>query len=121
MKAGERNGMIPFFFLFVQLASFGSNESSNAGNKWSELREAQTKTLSLPKTGMAVTTDIGEPKDIHPKNKQEVGRRLAAIALNDVYHIPQPCRGPVYQSVSFSNGKGILTLYALRDRINGKK
>ena len=99
----------PFYFLFVQLASFGSNESSNAGSKWAELREAQTKTLSLPKTGMAVTTDIGEPKDIHPKNKQEVGRRLAAIALNDVYHFPQTCGGPVYQSVSFSNGKGILT------------
>ena len=76
------------FFLFVQLASFGSNESSNAGNKWAELREAQTKTLSLPKTGMAVTTDIGEPKDIHPKNKQEVGRRLAAIALNILLSYP---------------------------------
>ena len=98
-----------FFFPFVQLASFGLNESSNAGNKWAELREARTKTLSLPETGMAVTTDIGEPKDIHPKNKQEVGRRLAAIALNDVYHIPQTSRGPVYQSVSFSKGKGILT------------
>jgi sialate O-acetylesterase len=99
----------PFYFLFVQLAGFGSNESSNSGNKWAELREAQAKTLSLPKTGMAVTTDIGEPKDIHPKNKQEVGRRLAVIALNDVYHIPQISRGPLYQSVSFSNGKGILT------------
>jgi len=98
-----------FYFLYVQLASFGSNESSNAGSKWAELREAQAKTLSLPKTGMAVTTDIGEPKDIHPKNKQEVGRRLAAIALNDVYHFPQTCGGPVYQSVSFSNGQGILT------------
>jgi len=97
-----------FPFLFVQLASFGSNESSNAGNKWAELREAQTKTLRLPHTGMSVTTDIGDPKDIHPKNKQEVGRRLAAIALNKVYGLSQTCAGPVYDSVSFSNGKAVL-------------
>jgi sialate O-acetylesterase len=92
-----------FPFLFVQLASFGSNESSNAGSKWAELRESQTKTLSISGTGMAVTTDIGEAKDIHPKNKQDVGQRLAAIALADVYKIPQVCNGPVYQSVSFAN------------------
>jgi sialate O-acetylesterase len=98
-----------FPFLFVQLASFGSNESSNAGNKWPELREAQTKTLRLPNTGMAVTTDIGDPKDVHPKNKQEVGRRLAAIALNDVYGIPQTCSGPVFHDVSFSNGKAVVS------------
>jgi len=97
-----------FPFLFVQLASFGSNESSNAGNTWAELREAQTKTLRLPRTGMSVTTDIGDPKDVHPKNKQEVGRRLAAIALNNVYGLSQTCAGPVYDSVSFSNGKAIL-------------
>jgi sialate O-acetylesterase len=98
----------PFPFLFVQLASFGTNESSNAGNKWAELREAQAKTLHLPNTGMAVTTDIGDPKDVHPKNKQEVGRRLAAIALNDVYGLKQTCDGPIYDSVSFSNGKAYL-------------
>ena len=62
---------------------------------------------------MAVTTDIGEAKDIHPKNKQEVGRRLAAIALNDVYNIPQTCNGPVYKSVSFSNGKAFLSFTSI--------
>ena len=102
-----------FPFLFVQLASFGSNESSNAGNKWAEIRESQTKTLSLPKTGMAVTTDVGEAKDVHPKNKQDVGYRLAAIALNDVYNIPQTCNGPVYKSVSFSSGKAILSFTSI--------
>ncbi|HEX3080687.1 MAG TPA: sialate O-acetylesterase, partial [Puia sp.] len=85
-----------FPFLFVQLASFGSDESSNAGNKWAEIRESQSKALALPKTGMAVTTDVGEAKDVHPKNKQVVGHRLAAIALNDVYGLPQTCSGPVY-------------------------
>jgi len=98
-----------FPFLFVQLASFGSNDSSNFGSKWAELRESQSKTLSLPKTGMAVTTDVGEAKDIHPKNKQDVGLRLATIALNDVYHIPQICNGPIYQRVSFADGKAILS------------
>ena len=98
-----------FPFLFVQLASFGSDESSNAGNKWPELREAQLKTLSLPKTGMAVTTDVGEAKDIHPKNKQTVGHRLAAIALNEVYGFSQTGSGPVYRGVSFSKGEATLS------------
>ncbi len=92
-----------FPFIFVQLSSFGSNESANAGSGWAELREAQSNTLRLSKTGMAVTTDIGDPNDIHPKNKQEVGRRLAALALNDIYGISQTANGPVYDSVSFSN------------------
>ncbi len=98
-----------FPFLFVQLSSYGSDGSANAGSSWAELREAQSSTLELPGTGMAVTTDIGEANDIHPKNKQDVGRRLAAIALNDVYRIPQICRGPVYQSVSFVKGQAILS------------
>ncbi|HET7001143.1 MAG TPA: sialate O-acetylesterase [Puia sp.] len=102
-----------FPFLFVQLASFGSDESSNAGNKWAEIRESQSKALDLPKTGMAVTTDIGEAKDVHPKNKQDVGHRLAAIALNDVYAMPQICSGPVFKSVTFSNGKAVLSFASI--------
>jgi sialate O-acetylesterase len=113
IKSWRKEWNDEFPFLFVQLASFGSNESSNAGNKWAEIRESQTKTLSLPKTGMAVTTDVGEAKDVHPKNKQDVGYRLAAIALNDVYNIPQTCNGPVYKSVSFSSGKAILSFTSI--------
>ena len=97
-----------FYFLFVQLANFGSSQSSNAGSDWAELREAQRFTLQSPKTGMAVTIDIGDPKDIHPKNKQEVGGRLAAIALNDVYGFKQTHGGPDYDSVYFSTGKAYL-------------
>ncbi len=79
---GEGN----FPFYFVQLASFNAdNGNSERGSSWAELREAQTRTLSLPATGMSVTTDIGESNDIHPKNKQDVGLRLAAIALNNIY------------------------------------
>src|SRR5579863_1312052 len=102
-----------FPFLFVQLASFGSDESSNAGNKWAEIRESQLKALDLPKTGMAVTIDVGEANDVHPKNKQDVGHRLAAVALNDVYGLPQICNGPVYKSVIFSNGKATLSFNSI--------
>jgi sialate O-acetylesterase len=102
-----------FPFLFVQLTSFGSNESSNKGSKWAELRESQSKTLRLPNTGMAVITDIGNPKDVHPKNKQDVGFRLATIALNDVYKIPQTSIGPVYSSVEFYKGMAVLSFNSL--------
>ena len=72
-----KQGDFPFYF--VQLASYNSaNGDSEKGSTWAELREAQTMTLSLPNTSMAVTTDIGEAKDIHPRNKQDVGKRLAA-------------------------------------------
>ncbi len=90
-----------FPFLFVQLSTFGSAAAnSNNGSNWAELREAQAMTLSLPHTGMAVTTDIGDPKDIHPKNKQDVGKRLAYIALHDVYEKSGEYTGPVYQSMN---------------------
>ncbi|MFY8229844.1 MAG: sialate O-acetylesterase [Opitutales bacterium] len=67
-------------FAWVQLPNF-----SRPGEGWPLMRESMLKTLSLPKTGMAVTIDIGEAKDIHPKNKQEVGRRLSLWALGNVY------------------------------------
>ena len=103
---GEGN----FPFYFVQLASFNSmNGNSEGGSKWAELREAQTHTLSLPATGMSVTTDIGESNDIHPKNKQDVGLRLAAIALNNIYGQPMEYSGPVYDSMAVQGNKIILT------------
>ena len=67
-------------FAWVQLPNFGRE-----GEGWSLVREAMLKTLSLRKTGMAITVDIGETKDIHPKNKQDVGGRLALWALGEVY------------------------------------
>ncbi len=97
-------GDFPFFF--VQLASFNSaNGNSNNGSTWAELREAQTMTLSINNTGMAVTTDIGEEKDIHPKNKQDVGKRLAAIALNKVYGKKVVYSGPMYQGMATAGNK----------------
>lgn len=99
-----------FPFLFVQLSSFGSQQSSNEGSDWAELREAQTMTLSLPNTGMAVSTDIGNAGDIHPRNKLDVGKRLAATALNNVYGMNDILpSGPMYKSSSFNNGKAYIS------------
>jgi sialate O-acetylesterase len=101
-------GHFPFYF--VQLASFNAdNGNSIKGSTWAELREAQTRTLSLPATGMSVTTDIGESNDIHPKNKQDVGLRLAAIAMNNIYGQPGEYSGPVYESMSIQGDKIILS------------
>lgn len=99
-----------FPFLFVQLSTFGSAESnSKNGSAWAELREAQAMTLRLPNTGMAVITDIGNPADIHPKNKQDVGKRLANIALHDVYEKAAEFTGPTFQSMKADGNKAILT------------
>lgn len=73
-------------FHVVQLANFGRPAPSGLASPWAELREAQRRTsLAVPHVGLAVTIDIGEDADIHPKNKQEVGRRLALVALHDDY------------------------------------
>jgi len=95
-----------FPFYFVQLASYNAGNGNSAkGSTWAELREAQTMTLQLPNTGMAVTTDVGEEKDIHPKNKQDVGKRLAAIALNKVYGKKNMFSGRMYQSMKIGGNK----------------
>ena len=99
-----KQGNFPFYF--VQLAGFNSaNGNSLKGSTWAELREAQTLTLSLPNTGMAVTTDIGESNDIHPKNKQDVGKRLAWVALNKTYGIKKEYSGPVFLSMQVSGNE----------------
>ncbi|MFQ5503729.1 MAG: sialate O-acetylesterase, partial [Planctomycetota bacterium] len=83
-------------FLFVQLANFKLRRGD--GRSWAELREAQLMTLAFPDTAMAVTIDIGNPADIHPKNKQEVGRRLALAALARVHGRELVFSGPIYRS-----------------------
>jgi len=96
-------------FYFVQLSSFGSDQNSNKGSNWAELREAQTLTLKLPKTGMAVTTDVGNAKDIHPTNKQDVAHRLATNALKLDYGQAIEYSSPMYDTVTFSEGKATLS------------
>ena len=103
-RSRRNEGQFPFYF--VQLASFNAaNGNSKSGSSWAELRESQTKTLSLPNTGMAVTTDIGNPSDIHPKDKQDVGKRLAAIAFHNVYGDNNVYSGPMYQSMKIDGNK----------------
>ncbi|MGO8731558.1 MAG: sialate O-acetylesterase [Terriglobia bacterium] len=91
-----------FPFLFVQLANWGISQPRS---NWPELREAQQMTLSLPKTGMAVTIDIGDGSDIHPKNKQEVGYRLALPAEAIAYGRDVIYSGPIYESMAAEGGK----------------
>lgn len=100
-----------FPFYWVQLADFKAEKSEPAESDWAELREAQTMTMSrLPKTGEAVIIDIGEGKDIHPKNKVDVGRRLARWALVNDYGVPGIApRSPIYKSVEKQSGKMILS------------
>ena len=95
-------------FYFVQLSSYGPNLSSNQGSGWAELREAQTMTLSLPKIGMAVITDIGNPNDIHPTNKQDVGHRLALNALKMDFGQTVNYASPMYDNVAFEGDKAIV-------------
>jgi sialate O-acetylesterase len=92
-RAAWGEGTPPFYF--VQLANYAS-EGHEGDRDWARLRDAQTQTLALPETGMAVTFDIGEAHNIHPRNKQEVGRRLALIARAKVYGIPPEISGPVF-------------------------
>ena len=94
-------GQGDFPFYFVQLAPF--NYGGWIGDPFflPQIWEAQTATLSVPNTGMAVTTDIGNLKDIHPRNKQEVGRRLALWALAKTYGREDVTySGPLYKSMT---------------------
>lgn len=88
---------LPFYF--VQLANYKQVHTEPAPSMWAELREAQAMALQLPNTGMAVATDIGDAEDIHPKNKQEVGERLARIALAKKYGKDIDYSGPVYKAM----------------------
>ncbi|MFB6341640.1 sialate O-acetylesterase [Saccharicrinis sp. FJH62] len=97
-------------FLYVQLANYGETSCCPTGSKWAELRDAQRRVLDLPKTGMAVTIDIGEWNDIHPLNKKEVGHRLALqankVAYGDTGIISS---GPLYEHMSVENNSIVLT------------
>jgi sialate O-acetylesterase len=92
-------------FLFVQLAGFGPNKPDPAEYPRAELREAQSMTLALPRTGMATAIDIGEELDIHPKNKQDVAHRLFLAAANVAYGEKIVDSGPTYESMRMENDR----------------
>jgi sialate O-acetylesterase len=102
-----------FPFYFVQLANFqGVSEDPAGGNGWAKLREAQTKSLSIPNTGMAVIIDtvpLAEAGDIHPKDKYDVGVRLARWALGRDYGQKDlEVSGPLFKALKIEGGKARL-------------
>ncbi len=101
-----RWGQGEFPFLYVQLPNFRKpQEQPVETTGWVIVQEQMLQTLKVPGTGMAVTIDIGEAGDIHPQNKQDVGRRLAYWALAKVYGQDGVACGPLYQSMSRAGGK----------------
>lgn len=104
-----KQGNFPFYF--VQIAPWQYDAGSNS----QKLREAQFLSLSTPKTGMAVTLDIGNPKTVHPSNKKDVGERLALWALAKDYNKKVVYSGPLYKSMKLEKGKIILTF----DHVDG--
>lgn len=94
-------GDLPFYF--VQIANY-AGKNHPPSRAWAELREAQASALSLPRTGMIVTIDVGEANNLHPKNKLDVGLRLARLALKNDYGKEIPTSGPVFASARPEGG-----------------
>jgi sialate O-acetylesterase len=98
---------LPFYF--VQIANYLQRKSLQPQSEWAAIREAQRKALQLDGVGMMVNIDIGMANDIHPKNKQEVGRRLALLALNRTYGFEEACAAPEFLQMNVADGKAILS------------
>jgi sialate O-acetylesterase len=103
-----------FPFYFVQLANFKKPTNTPAGGDgWAKLREAQRRTLTLAKTGMAVITDVGTPNNIHPPDKQDVGHRLAVWALNKEYGKTDVVHsGPLYKEMKVQSKQIVISFEA---------
>lgn len=116
-RARWNQGDFPFYF--VQLANWRARRDGPSESDWAELREAQLLTMrNVPRTGMAVAVDIGAADDIHPRNKRDVGLRLARWALADAYGRKVETSGPLYSShsvegdrvrVRFRHARGLKT------------
>lgn len=91
-------------FYIVQLANYRHRRDVPVESQWAEIREAQLMATSVARTGLAVAVDIGDPLDIHPKNKQEVGRRLALAARALTYGEKITYSGPIYRSHVVEDG-----------------
>lgn len=106
----------PWFFL-VQLPNYGPVKPAGVPSAWAQIREAQTQALSLPRTALASTIDLGDAETIHPLNKQAVGKRLAALALKNIYGKDLPASHPSFKAmevmgqqvkVQFESSSGLL-------------
>ena len=102
-RARWQQGDFPFYL--CQLPNFTPKTSRPTEHEWAVLRESQSKALALPNTGMAVLIDLGEADDVHPRNKRDVGERLARIALANDYGQDVSFSGPVYKEMSIGKGK----------------
>lgn len=100
--AGGTAGEFPF--LFVQLPGNGKDTTPVAEQGWPWLREAQFMTLKVPRTAMAITIDVGDPNDVHPADKIDVGRRLALAARKLAYGETLVASGPLYQASKVEGG-----------------
>jgi sialate O-acetylesterase len=105
-------GYLPFYF--VQIANFGAPTDAVVDHSSAHVRVAQAAGLTVPRTGMVVTLDVGDPYDIHPKNKVAVGERLARHALRNDYGRAMNAEGPVYSGVEYQDGTA-----RVRFRVNG--
>ena len=107
MMQNANSKALPFYF--VQLANYLERKPLQPQSGWAALRDAQRKAQRLDGVGMMVNIDIGMANDIHPKNKQEVGRRLALLALNRTYGKDEPCSAPEFLQMSVTDGKAVLS------------
>jgi sialate O-acetylesterase len=103
-----QRGDLPFFW--AQLANFMAvEEDPNAESNWAVLREAQSAALTLPNTGQAILIDIGDADDIHPRNKHDVGRRLALAARKIAYGEDVVYSGPTFRECEFRDGRATIS------------
>jgi sialate O-acetylesterase len=116
-----RFGVGDFPFLIVQLAAFMDESPQPAESQWAELREAQDLTArTVGHSAIAVANDIGEAKDIHPHNKQEVGRRLALAARGVAYGESIEYSGPVFRQMEAKGNQAVLHFDHLGGGLEGK-
>ena len=116
-------------FLWVQLPNFGAADSTPPLRAaWATQRESMDAALALPSTGRAIAIDVGEANDIHPRNKQDVGARLARVARSVVYHERTLSSGPTYRShtvradtvvIEFANVGSGLVAHSAGGRVGG--
>lgn len=110
-----KQGDFPFYW--VQLADYMAEPSHPGDSAWAELREAQTRTMKLPNTGQAVIIDVGEGKDIHPKDKYAVASRLVRWALVKDYGLKLPYRSPEFKGMEIKGNKALITLDCFGDKL----
>ena len=106
----KEQGQGDFSFYWVQLADYLAEKPNPGDSAWAELREAQTQTMKLANTGQAVIIDLGEGKDIHPRNKHDVAARLVRWALVKDYGMKVPYRSPEFKSMAIEGNRATVTI-----------